>query len=165
MYLSKTLYLLLDTGSTQEDRKSSQLDLKIVDRGCKASNQINNNRLCLCALSLTLILWHLIWVYNVCKSTLQGFWAYTMLEEMHDPVLSQPIFVKAMSSQVRATSFVIWKIFVYVQMCGHFCYWYNVAQYYLSHSYTAYYGPAEDNAWVVLWTQKRGPVWLFFTIE
>ena len=38
------------------------------------------------------------------------------LEEMHDPVLSQPIFVKAMSSQVRATSFVIWKIFVYVQM-------------------------------------------------
>ena len=39
-----------------------------------------------------------------------------MLEEMHDPVLSQPIFVKAMSSQVRATSFVIWKIFVYVQM-------------------------------------------------
>ena len=25
-----------------------------------------------------------------------------MLEEMHDPVLSQPIFVKAMSSQVRA---------------------------------------------------------------
>ena len=41
-----------------------------------------------------------------------------MLEEMHDPVLSQPIFVKAMSSQVRATSFVIWKIFVYVQMCA-----------------------------------------------
>ena len=40
-----------------------------------------------------------------------------MLEEMHDPVLSQQIFVKAMSSQVRATSFVIWKIFVYVQMC------------------------------------------------
>ena len=56
-------------------------------------------------------------IYNVCKSTLQGFWAYTMLEEMHDPVLSQPIFVKAMSSQVRAISFVIWKIFVYVQMC------------------------------------------------
>ena len=25
-----------------------------------------------------------------------------MLEEMHDPILSQPIFVKAMSSQVRA---------------------------------------------------------------
>ena len=25
-----------------------------------------------------------------------------MLEEMHEPVLSQPIFVKAMSSQVRA---------------------------------------------------------------
>ena len=34
-----------------------------------------------------------------------------MLEEMHDPVLSQPIFVKTMSSQVRAL-----KIFVYVQM-------------------------------------------------
>ena len=30
-----------------------------------------------------------------------------MLEEMHDPVLSQPIFVKAMSSQVRATSFPV----------------------------------------------------------
>ena len=30
-----------------------------------------------------------------------------MLEEMHDPVLSQGMFVKAMSSQVRATSFVI----------------------------------------------------------
>ena len=30
-----------------------------------------------------------------------------MLEEMHDPVLGQRIFVKAMSSQVRATSFVI----------------------------------------------------------
>ena len=115
--MSKTLYLLLDTGSTQEDRYSSQHDLKIIDRGCKASNQINKNRLCLCGLSLTLIQWHLIWVYNVCKSTLQGFWAYTMLEEMHDPVLSQPIFVKAMSSQVRATSFVIWK------MCMFRCVW------------------------------------------
>ena len=73
VYLSKTLYLLLDTGSTQEDRKSSQHDLKIVDRGRKASNQINKNRLCLCELSLTLIPLHLIWVYNVCKSTLQGF--------------------------------------------------------------------------------------------
>ena len=30
-----------------------------------------------------------------------------MLEAMHDPVLGQQIFVKAMSSQVRATSFVI----------------------------------------------------------
>ena len=37
VYLSKTLYLLLDTGSTQEDRKSSQHDLKIVDKGRKAS--------------------------------------------------------------------------------------------------------------------------------
>ena len=64
--VSKTLYLQLDTGSTQEGRKSSQHDLKIVDRGCKASNQINKNILCLCGLSLTLILWHLIWVYNVC---------------------------------------------------------------------------------------------------
>ena len=53
VYLSKTLYLLLDTGSTQEDRKSSQRDLKIVDRGRKASNQINKNRLCLYGLSLT----------------------------------------------------------------------------------------------------------------
>ena len=105
--MSKTLYLLLDTDSTEEDRKSSKHDLKIVDRGRKASNQINKNRLCLCGLSLTLILWHLIWVYNVCKSNLQGFLAYTMLEEMHDPVLSQRIFVKAMSSHVRATSFVI----------------------------------------------------------
>ena len=73
VFMSKTLYLLLDTGSTQEDRKSSQHELKIVDKGHKASNQINKNRLCLCELSLTLILWHLIWVYNVCKSTLQGF--------------------------------------------------------------------------------------------
>ena len=30
-----------------------------------------------------------------------------MLEEMHDPVLSQPIFVKAMPSQVRVTSFPV----------------------------------------------------------
>ena len=73
VYLRRTLDLLLDTGSTQEDRKSSQHDLKIVDRGRKASNQINKNRLCLCGLSLTLILWHLIWVYNVFKSTLQRF--------------------------------------------------------------------------------------------
>ena len=52
-----------------------------------------------------------------------------MLEEMHDPVLSQPIFVKAMSSQVRALK----NICVCSDVCGHFCYWYNVAQYYLSH--------------------------------
>ena len=48
-----------------------------------------------------------------------------MLEEMHDPVLSQPIFVKAMSSQVRALK----NICVCSDVCGHFCYWYNVAQY------------------------------------
>ena len=52
-----------------------------------------------------------------------------MLEEMHDPVLSQPIFVKAMSSQVRALK----NVCVCSDVCGHFCYWYNVAQYYLSH--------------------------------
>ena len=52
-----------------------------------------------------------------------------MLEEMHDPVLNQPIFVKAMSSQVRALK----NICVCSDVCGHFCYWYNVAQYYLSH--------------------------------
>ena len=52
-----------------------------------------------------------------------------MLEEMHDPVLSQPIFVKAMSSQVRALK----NICVCSDVCGHFCYWYNIAQYYLSH--------------------------------
>ena len=71
-----------------------------------------------------------------------------MLEEMHDPVLSQPIFVKAMSSQVRACDLFcdLKNICVCSDVCGHFCYWYNVAQYYLSHSYTAYYGPAEDHA-------------------
>ena len=49
-----------------------------------------------------------------------------MLEEMHDPVLSQPIFVKAMSSQVRALK----NICVSSDVCSHFCYWYNIAQYY-----------------------------------
>ena len=73
VYLRKTLDLLLDTGSTQEDKKSSQHDLKIVVRGRKASNQINKNRLCLCGLSLTLILWHLIWVYNVLKVLYKDF--------------------------------------------------------------------------------------------
>ena len=35
MSLSKTLYALLSTASTQEDRKSPQLDLKIVDLDVK----------------------------------------------------------------------------------------------------------------------------------
>ena len=43
-----------------------------------------------------------------------------MLEEMHDPVLSQPIFIKAMSSQVRTLK----NICVCSDVCG---------QYYLSH--------------------------------
>ena len=37
MSLSKTLYLLLSTGSTQEDRKTSQHDRKIVDWDLKHS--------------------------------------------------------------------------------------------------------------------------------
>ena len=50
-----------------------------------ASNQVNKqiNRLCLCGLSLRFnaVASHLglqcvIWFYNVCKSTLQGFCAY-----------------------------------------------------------------------------------------
>ena len=44
-----------------------------------------------------------------------------MLEEMHDPVLSQPIFVKAMSSQVRALKNILcmfrcmWSLLLLVQ--------------------------------------------------
>ena len=68
-----------------------------------------------------------------------------MLEEMHDQVLSLPIFVKVKSGQSHLFCHLK-NIFVCSDVCGHFCYRYNVAQYYLSHSYTAYYGPAEDHA-------------------
>ena len=61
-----------------------------------------------------------------------------MLEEMHDPVLSQPICQVGSEPPLLSSE----KNFVH----GHFSYLYNVAQYYLSHSYTAYYGPAEDHA-------------------
>ena len=40
-----------------------------------------------------------------------------MLEEMHDPVLSQPIFVKAMSSQVSHLFCHLKNICVIVTMC------------------------------------------------
>ena len=46
-----------------------------------------------------------------------------MLEEMHDPVLSQPIFVKAMSSQVRALK----NVCVCSDVCGHI--WADAAHY------------------------------------
>ena len=44
-----------------------------------------------------------------------------MLEEMHDPVLSQPICQVGSEPPLLSSE----KIFVH----GHFCYWYNVAQY------------------------------------
>ena len=40
--LSKTLYLLLSTGSTQEDMKLSQHDWKIVDWDVKHQNEVQN---------------------------------------------------------------------------------------------------------------------------
>ena len=40
--LSKTLYPLLGTGSTQEDRKSSQHDCKIVDWDALSLNTIKH---------------------------------------------------------------------------------------------------------------------------
>ena len=48
-----------------------------------------------------------------------------MLEEMHDPVLSQQIFVEAMQGGSEPPLLSSEKKFVH----GHFCYWYNVAQY------------------------------------
>ena len=44
-----------------------------------------------------------------------------MLEEMHDPVLSQPICQVGSEPPLLSSE----KNFVH----GHFCYWYNVAQY------------------------------------
>ena len=44
-----------------------------------------------------------------------------MLEEMHDPVLSQPICQIGSEPPFLSSE----KNFVH----GHFCYWYNVAQY------------------------------------
>ena len=48
-----------------------------------------------------------------------------MLEEMHDPVLSQPICHVRSEPPLLSSE----KFFVH----GHFCYWYNVAQYYQHH--------------------------------
>ena len=44
-----------------------------------------------------------------------------MLEELHDPVLSQPICQVGSEPPLLSSE----KNFVH----GHFCYWYNVAQY------------------------------------
>ena len=44
-----------------------------------------------------------------------------MLEEMHDPVLSQPICQVGSEAPLLSSE----KNFVH----GHFCYWYNVAQF------------------------------------
>ena len=44
-----------------------------------------------------------------------------LLEEMHDPVLSQPICQVGSEPPLLSSE----KNFVH----GHFCYWYNVAQY------------------------------------
>ena len=43
LFLSKTLYALLSTGSTKEDRKSSRHDWKIVD--CDVKHQYKQNKL------------------------------------------------------------------------------------------------------------------------
>ena len=50
MSLSKTLYRLLSTGSTQEDRKAFRHDCKIVDCDVKRQNIQTNQGHCICIL-------------------------------------------------------------------------------------------------------------------
>ena len=114
------------------------LDTHLKRKNCwlrhNASNQVNKqiNRLCLVDCPWGLILWHLIWVYNVwsgstmCVKVLYKDFVHTNVRRDAWPSIEST----NMSCPVRATSFIIWK---------EFCAWsllllrYNVAQYYQRH--------------------------------